>query len=177
MIGQATPSALDLIPGARAAVNYIMSQVSAFQRVPGRLNTAVQQLVTIKRDAETKGNMGASAQAAMALQAALNLQSQYNTASSAVADAMDQLRNSGLLSGPLDVAAAVLKAAGQLSVQLKGTQQVEDSVKALSAGKQISLGTQGAATPDFIKYAAIGGILYFAFWAVVKGKARGTRTF
>ena len=49
--GQA-PSLLDLIPGARAGVNYLLGAVADFQRLPLRLNAAQTNVIAAKRAAE-----------------------------------------------------------------------------------------------------------------------------
>lgn len=181
MLAQAQPSTLDLIPGARSAINYLMSKVADFQRVPQRLSSAQTNLINIKRAAEAKGKIGYATEAAFAIQQVMSLQSQHQNASGSVANAIDQLRTSGLLSGPVEVAVSVIDAAGKVTSILSGTDSVERtarslSTKVLSPEQQAALQTPtGGATP-MLKYLLYGGILYAGFYFLVKGKARGTRS-
>lgn len=180
-LGQPQPSTLDLIPGARNAVNYLMGKVADFQRVPQRLSVAQTNLINIKRVAETKNQIGYATEAALALQNVFNLQSDYTKASVAVGNAMDQLRTSGLLSGPIEVAGAVLDAASRVTSILAGTGNVEKSITSISA-KVMSPEERAALTQPagggkitMMQYLLYGGLFYVGLWAL--RKSGGTRKF
>ena len=177
MLAQA-PSTLDLIPGARSAVNYLMGKVADFQRVPQRLSTAQANLINAKRAAESKGKIGYATEAALAIQQVMNLQTEHQKASVSVGNALDQLRTSGLLAGPLDVAAAVIDAGAKVASILRGTDSVEASARSLSSkvltpGEQVAIQTGGS---PMLQYLLYGGIIYAAFYFLVKGKAKGMRS-
>ena len=177
MFGQAQPSTLDLIPGARNAVNYLMGKVADFQRVPQRLSAAQTNLINIKRTAEAKNQIGYAAEAALALQNVFNLQGDYSKASVSVGNALDQLRTSGLLSGTLEVAGAVLDAASKVTAILGGTANVEKSAssiasKVMTPGEQAQLTTPSGGG-HMMQYLLWGGLLYVGLWAL--RKSGGTR--
>lgn len=181
MLAQAQPSYLDMIPGARNAVNYLLSKVADFQRVPQRLTVAQTNLVNIKRVAEAKGKIGYATEAALGIQQVMKLQSDHQRASGAVANALDQLRTSGLLAGPVEVAAAVLDAAAKVTSILSGTDSVERLAtsiqsKVMSPEEYAATQQVGVAKSPMVKYLLYGGLAYLGFYFLVKGKARGTRS-
>jgi hypothetical protein len=178
--GQAQPSTLDLIPGARNAVNYLMSKVADFQRVPQRLSVAQTNLINVKRVAESKNQIGYATEAALALQNVFNLQGEYTKASVSVGNAMDQLRTSGLLSGPLEVAGAVIDASSRVTAILGGTANVERSVTSISAKvmspeEQARLTQPAGGKVTMMQYLLYGGLFYVGLWAL--RKSGGTRKF
>lgn len=172
MLAQADVSLLDLIPGARSAVNYVISKVAEFQRVPQRLAAVQVNLVNAKRAAEAKGNMGLASEAAFALQTAIGFQNSYPKVAGLVGNAMDQLRQAGMLAGTLDVAGAVLDAASKVAAMLNGTKALESSAVNITNKAQVPM-----VAPDtgggVSKYLLFGGLLYIGLWALRKG--RGTR--
>ncbi len=180
MLAQVQPGVMDLIPGARNAVNYLMSKVADFQRVPQRLSTAQTNLINVKRVAEAKGKIGYATEAALAMQNVMNLQSQHQRASGSVANALDQLRTSGLLSGPIELAASVIDAAAKVTAILRGTDSVEAVVRSVSS-KVMSPEEQAALQKPaggghMLTYLLYGSLIYAGFYFLVKGKARGTRS-
>lgn len=179
MMGQTQPSVLDLVPGARNAVNYLLGKVADFQRVPQRLSVAQTNLVNIKRVAESKNRFGPATEAALAIQTVANLQLQHQQASGSVANALDQLRNSGLLAGPIDVAVSVVDAAGRVTSILKGTESVEASVRSISnkvmTTEEQATAQTASAGGGFTKYLLYGGLAYIGLLAL--RKSRGTRRF
>lgn len=177
MLAQAQPSTLDLIPGARNAVNYLLGKVAEFQRVPQRLSVAQTNLVNAKRAAEAKNKIGYAMEAAVAIQTVMKLQSDHQRASGSVADALDQLRTSGLLSGPIDVAVAVIDASAKVTSILSGTASVEKQASSIAA--KVMSPEEYAATQTttggrpMLQYLLWGGLAYIGFWAL--RRAGGTR--
>jgi hypothetical protein len=156
-----------------------MAQVANFQRVPSRLQAAQTALVNAKRAAETKGKIGYATEAALAIQNTMTLQAEHAKASVSVATAMDQLRTSGLLAGPVDVVAAVLDAATRVTSILKSTDSVEAKArdltsKVMSPEEQAATGQSG--TGGYVlKYLLYGGLFYLGLYAFRKSRG-GTKS-
>jgi hypothetical protein len=177
MLAQAQPSTLDLIPGARNAVNFLLSKVAEFQRVPQRLAAVQTNLINIKRVAESRGKIGYATEAAYAISSVMNLQTQHQKASGSVANALDQLRTSGLLNGVVDVAVSVIDAASKVTSILSGTASMEKMAtslasKVMSQEEQAALTKPGGSSP-MLTYLLYGGLLYVGLWAL--RKSGGTR--
>lgn len=173
-----TSSILDL-PGARDAINYLTQQFANFQRIPLRLQQAVQNLTNIKRVAEGKGLNGAATAAANAIMAAQNVQQQYAGVAAQTAGLMDELRTSGLLAGTLDTITAAIGAATGMASLLSQTDQVEQATanlanNALTPQERAQV-TSGLSTGSLAKYLLLGAGVYAAIWAMRRGA--GTRRF
>lgn len=166
---------LDAIPGARAALDYVVKQVAAFQRIPGRLQVAKANLVNIKRTAESKGMASVATEAAIAITASDTLQSDFNQASVKVGQVLEELRSAGMLSGTLDTIGNVIDAATQVQGLLNATDDLERTVANTGSQAGVAPSTQGSYGAGFAKYLLYGGIAYLGFWALRKGK--GTRKF
>ena len=178
MLAQAQPGLLDTIPGARNAVNYLLGKVADFQRVPQRLTAAQTNLVNIKRVAESKNRIGNATEAAFAIQEVMAIQADHQKASVSVANALDQLRTSGLLSGPLDAAAAAIDAGAKVTSILTRTSNVEKTANSLSTrvlSPEEQAATQTSTTSALTKYLLWGGLFYAGLWAL--RKSGGTRKF
>lgn len=176
MLAQAQPSLLDMIPGARSAIDYLISKVADFQRVPSRLAALQTNFVNVKRVAESKGKLGYATEAALAIQSVMNMQTQHQKASVSVGNALDQLRSSGLLAGTVDVAIAVADASAKVATLLNGTSGLEKQLDSLR-GKVMSQEEQsatasGSAKVSVAKYLLYGGGIYLALKALKRG--RGT---
>lgn len=181
MLAQVQPGILDMIPGARNAVSYLLGKVADFQRVPQRLTVAQTNLINVKRVAEAKGKLGYATEAALAIQQVMKLQSDHARASGSVANALDQLRASGLLAGPVEVASSVIDAAAKVTAILRGTGDVERTattvaLKVMSQEEQAQLQQPTGGLSSMVKYLIYGGLAYLGFYFLVKGKARGTRS-
>jgi hypothetical protein len=124
--GQA--SLLDQIPGASQGVAYLMGQVAQFQRVPMRLTAAETNAVAVKRAAESRGNLGAATNLALAIQSIMGLQDQFNQTSAKLADVLEGLRTAGFAMTPIDLATTAVTTAGEVAAILAGTAQAERAV-------------------------------------------------
>ena len=174
MIGQ-EPTLIDIIPGARGAVNYILKQVAELQRVPSRLSVIERQSYAVKQNAEARGDYSASADAGALLSAVQDIRARYGQVSGQLADVMDQLRASGYLSGAFETVTSAIFLAAQVALVLKGTQETERAsttlaTKVLGADQASSFNVLGG---NFTKYLLYGGIFYLGWLALRRG--RGTR--
>jgi hypothetical protein len=174
VLAQASIS-IDDIPGGRAAVNTIVGKIAEFNRVPSRLSAVQGILNTTAQAAAAKSDSAAHIQATVLLQQVQQLQTDYASTASVVADVMDQLRTFGLAQGiTLDfVLTAGQAASGVLSI-LSQTSDLESQARALASGQGVqtsALARAGAilGTSPVVKYLVIGGLGY----VVLKGLRRG----
>ena len=182
MLGQATY--LDLIPGARAGVSYLMGQVANFQRLPSRFTQIETAAIATKRAAESRSNLVVATQLALALQGVAKLREQWSRTSSRLADVLEGLRTAGLGLTPIELGTLAARVAAEMTGLFKGADGLQSSVysaasKVMSASEIAAMklaAPAGAAQPmtPFLKYALFGGLLYGAVLVMGKGK-RGRR--
>ncbi len=180
MLGQATW--LDLIPGARAGVSYLMGQVANFQRLPARFTQIEAAAIASKRAAEARGNLAAATQLALALQGVMKLRDQQIRTSGRLADVLEGLRTAGLAMTPVELGVLAARVATEMTALFNGAKALEGSVygaaaKVMSPAEVQALklaapagGIGTAITSPFVKYALFGGLLYGA--VLVMGRKR-----
>lgn len=186
MIGQ-TVSYLDLIPGARAGVSYLMGQVAQFQRLPSRFTQAEVAAVAVKRAAEARGNLGVATQMALILQGIASLRTSQGRTQVKLADVLEGLRTAGLGITPVELGVLATTTAAEMASQFKGVAALESSVysaasKVMSAAEVAALklaapsGGSDALTTlgNYGKYAALIAVGY-AVILLAKKKRRGPR--
>lgn len=168
------------IPGAKDAINFITQQVAAFQRVPSRIANVIGTMTNAKRLAETKGLNDAATRAAMVIDQAQNLQGDFGGTSSAVANLLDELRTSGMLSGTLDTIYNAIGTAASMAQVLNGVDNLEQLSSqvvdtTMTAQEKAKYASAGAGSSSLIKYLLLGGAAYAVIWALRRGG--GTRRF
>jgi len=181
MLGQQA-TWLDLIPGARQGVSYLMGQVANFQRLPARFTQVETAAIAAKRVAETRGNLGAATKLALALQANTKLREQWTSTSGRLADVLEGLRTTGLAATPVELGVLAARTATEVGALLNGAKIVEGQV--YSAASSVMSPSEVAAlkvaapaggvqpTSSFTKYAIFGGLLYAG--VLLAGKKRRT---
>lgn len=185
MLGQATW--LDLIPGARQGVSYLLGQVANFQRLPTRFTQIETAAVAAKRAAESRGNIGAATQLALVLQGVGSLRDAHGRTSVALADVLEGVRTAGLGLTPVELGLLAAKVATDMAGLFKGTDALQASVYNVAAKvmtptevTQLKLAAPaGAAAPSAVatygKYALIAAFVYGAI-LIGKRKRRHARS-
>jgi hypothetical protein len=179
MLGQATW--LDMIPGARQGVSYLLGQVAVFQRIPSRLTQIETAAIAAKRAAEARQKFGNATALALAIQAIGKLRSQQIATASRLADVLEGLRTSGLALTQVELGVMAARVATEVAAIINGTKAVEGTVyneaaKVMSPSEVTALklmAPTGSATPavsPFVKYALFGGLLYGA--VLIAGRKR-----
>lgn len=184
MLGQATW--LDLIPGARQGVSYLLGQVAVFQRIPSRLTQIETAAIAAKRAAEARQKFGPATALALALQVIGRLRTQQVATSSRLADVLEGLRTSGLALTQVELGVLAARVATEVAAIINGTKAVENTVyneasKVMSPSEVTALklmpgpaGTTPAVSP-FVKYALFGGLLYGAVLIAGRTRTSGKR--
>lgn len=184
MLGQATW--LDLIPGARQGVSYLMGQVANFQRIPARLTQIETAAVVAKRAAEGRGNLGAATQLALLMQGVGSLRTQAGNISGSLADVLEGVRTAGLGLTPVELGLMAAKVATQMAALFQGTDALQASVYAVAAKvmtpaevTQLKLAAPaGAAQPSAIaSYGKFAALLGIAYAAILLGKKKRRRAY
>ena len=119
---------LDLIPGARAGVSYLMGQVAKFQRLPARYQAIETAAITAKRKAEERGKAVAATRLALAMQGLAKLREQQIRTGTRLAEVLEGLRTAGLGITPTALAVLAAKTAAEVSALFKGTDTIEGAV-------------------------------------------------
>lgn len=183
MLGQQA-TWLDLIPGARQGVSYLMGQVANFQRLPSRFTQIETAAIAAKRVAETRGSLGAATKLALAMQANSKLREQWTGTSGRLADVLEGLRTTGLAATPVELGVLAARVATEVGALLNGAKIVEGQVysaasSVMSPSEVAALkvaapggGTSIGGASSFAKYAIFGGLLYVG--VMLAGKKRRT---
>ncbi len=170
-LGQATW--LDLIPGARQGVSYLMGQVAKFERLPSRFTQLETTAIAVKRQAEGRGRLGEATALALALQGVGKLRDQQQRTAGKLADVLEGLRTAGIAATPVELGLLAARVATEMAALFNGTDGVERAIYAaarrvMSPSEVDQLkgggGGGGSATfaSPFMKYALFGGLLYGA---------------
>jgi hypothetical protein len=167
------PTLLDLIPGGRQAVSFLLGKIADFQRVPARLAAAQTTLLSVKRAADQRGQLGPSTQAAALLGLVQQTQANFVKTAAQVGTVLDALRQTGLMQTPVDLALSAVSVAGDVAAILGATEDIERQTQALASGQGITPtpGVTGKIV-SWGKYLLIGGAIYAGLWAVSRGGGR-----
>lgn len=130
---------LDLIPGARQGVTYLMGQVAAFQRLPARFTNIETAAVAAKRAAESRGDLTSATDLALSLQAVSTIRDQFGQTLGKLADVLDGLRTSGFGLTPVELAQNAATVAAEMAAEFAATDQAQGAVYATA---------QNVMTPD-----------------------------
>lgn len=178
MLGQATW--LDMIPGARQGVSYLLGQVAVFQRIPSKLTQIETAAIAAKRAAEARQRLGNATALALAIQVVGKLRSQQIATASRLADVLEGLRTSGLALTQVELGVMAARVATEVAAIINGTKAVENTVyreaeKVMSTSEVAALklmpgGATAPAVSPFVKYALFGGLLYGA--VLIAGRKR-----
>lgn len=126
---------LDVIPGARQGVSYLLGQVAKFQRLPVRFQAIETTAITAKRQAEQRGKLAEATQLALALQGLATMREKHQRTSVRLADVIEGLRTAGLGITPVELGLLAASVATEVAAIFTGTDGVEATV--LGAARKV----------------------------------------
>lgn len=156
MLGQSTD--LLTVPGAKPAIDYLVNQVAKFQLVPARIARVQDGATQAKATADATGDTTGSTHAALTLGAAQQLLAQYTTVAANLSDVLQQLRASGALSGPVDLALAAINVSAQMTAIFSATDLLESGSG--TTWTPPTLVTKALASPSVWLLAAVATLMW-----------------